>query len=62
MKRLIKTMCALLMAPAMLMAQDSVSGTATSLRMPTLEDLIPGGETYRYTEDLYGLQCGATRL
>ena len=56
MKRLIKTMCALLMAPAMLMAQDSVSGTATSLRMPTLEDLIPGGETYRYTEDLYGLQ------
>ena len=56
MKRLIKTMCALLMAPAMLMAQDSVSGAATSLRMPTLEDLIPGGETYRYTEDLYGLQ------
>ena len=23
---------------------------------PTLEDLIPGGETYRIIEDLYGLQ------
>ena len=57
MKRLTKILCALLMAPAMLMAQETTPGTAaTSLRMPTLEDLIPGGETYRYTEDLYGLQ------
>lgn len=24
--------------------------------MPTLEDLIPGGATYRFTENLYGLQ------
>ncbi len=56
MKRLTKTLCALLMAPAMLMAQETTPGTAAPLRMPTLEDLIPGGETYRYTEDLYGLQ------
>lgn len=26
------------------------------LKTPTLEDLIPGGETYRYAENLYGLQ------
>lgn len=26
------------------------------LHLPTLEDLIPGGETYRFTENLYGLQ------
>ena len=31
-----------------LMAQD--------LKMPTLEDLLPGGETYRYAENFYGLQ------
>lgn len=29
---------------------------AQELKTPTLEDLIPGGETYRYTESLYGLQ------
>lgn len=26
------------------------------LKTPTLEDLIPGGETFRYAENLYGLQ------
>ena len=29
---------------------------AQELKTPTLEDLIPGGETYRYVENLYGLQ------
>ena len=29
---------------------------AQKLKTPTLEDLIPGGETYRYAENLYGLQ------
>lgn len=59
MNKLIQTACALLMAPAMLMAQESNTPTAagaSALQMPTLEDLIPGGETYRFTEDLYGLQ------
>ena len=40
--------------PTSTMAQDRP--TTPSLKMPTLEDLIPGGETYRYTESLYGLQ------
>ncbi len=35
------------------MAQEP---TAEALKRPTLEDLIPGGETYRYVENLYGLQ------
>lgn len=29
---------------------------AQELKTPILEDLIPGGETYRYAENLYGLQ------
>lgn len=29
---------------------------AQELKTPTLEDLIPGSETYRYAENLYGLQ------
>ncbi|MBE6288176.1 MAG: S9 family peptidase [Mediterranea massiliensis] len=29
---------------------------AQDLKKPTLEDLIPGGETYRYAESIYGLQ------
>lgn len=29
---------------------------AQELKKPTLEDLIPGGETYRFAENLYGLQ------
>ena len=29
---------------------------AQDLKKPTLEDLIPGGETYRFAKSLYGLQ------
>jgi dipeptidyl-peptidase-4 len=29
---------------------------AQETKKPTLEDLIPGGESYRYAENLYGLQ------
>lgn len=36
------------------MAQQYADGQQK--RLPTLEDLIPGGETYRFTEDLYGVQ------
>ena len=42
--------------PTNIMAQDQ-----QPLTMPTLEDLIPGGETYRYTENLYGLQWWGDR-
>ena len=58
MKRISKNVVALLMAATTLtgthlMAQE----TATNeLKYPTLEDLIPGGATYRYAESLYGLQ------
>ena len=34
----------------------STTTMAQTLKMPTLEDLIPGGETYRYAESMYGLQ------
>ena len=34
----------------------SATTMAQTLKMPTLEDLIPGGETYRYAESIYGLQ------
>ena len=36
------------------MAQETNAGKQKV--KPTLEDLIPGGETYRYAENLYGLQ------
>ena len=29
---------------------------AQEFKMPTFDDLLPGGETYRYAENLYGLQ------
>ena len=29
---------------------------AQETKKPTLEELIPGGESYRYAENLYGLQ------
>lgn len=29
---------------------------AQERRMPTLDDLLPGGETYRYADNIYGLQ------
>lgn len=34
----------------------SINVMAQSLKIPTLEDLIPGGETYRFAENLPGLQ------
>lgn len=34
----------------------STNVMAQELKTPTLEDLIPGGETYRFAENLYGLQ------
>ena len=34
---------------------------AQEKRMPTLEDLIPGGESYRYAENIYGLQWWGDR-
>ena len=60
-----KTICksilaALLLAmPAMpgitVMAQETTMNS-NELKYPTLEDLIPGGETYRFAETLYGVQ------
>lgn len=41
---------------AALYSTGTMAQNQPSLKMPTLEDLIPGGETYRYTENLYGLQ------
>ena len=29
---------------------------AQETKKPTLEELIPGGESYRYADNLYGLQ------
>lgn len=59
MKQIIRSIAGLLLAaPCLLthpvMAQETAK--PDSLAMPTLEDLIPGGETYRFTENLYGLQ------
>ena len=42
--------------PTSTMAQQSDATQPADLKMPTLEDLIPGGETYRFTENLYGVQ------
>ncbi len=33
-----------------------INAMAQELKKPTLEDVISGGETYRYAENLYGLQ------
>ena len=58
MKRISKNVVALLMAATTLtgthlMAQE----TATNeLKYPTPEDLIPGGDTYSYTESLNDVQ------
>ncbi len=65
MKQYRKFVCALLLAvptlpPTNAMAQEnnaeSNARNAVALQKPTLEDLIPGGETYRYAESLYGVQ------
>lgn len=34
----------------------STNAMAQELKTPTLEDLIPGGETFRFAENLYGLR------
>lgn len=47
MKRLLMMCCAALIAGGSAMAQNV---------LPTLEDLIPGGATYRQTQNIYGLQ------
>ena len=44
----------LLTVPALF--TTNVMAQETNAGKPTLEDLIPGGETYRYAENLYGLQ------
>lgn len=48
MKHLIILIMTMLSVTTHLQAQD--------LKMPTLEDLIPGGETYRYAKNIYGLK------
>ena len=55
-KKLTRGLLATLLATAALYPMNTMAQENTSLKMPTLEDLIPGGETYRYTESLYGLQ------
>ncbi len=45
--------CTLLLAACTLYIPNAM---AQDLKMPTLEDVIPGGATYRFTEDLYNLQ------
>lgn len=46
-----RTIAMLLMALPIL-----INVMAQEIKKPTLEDLIPGGETYRYAENLYGVQ------
>lgn len=63
MRRISKGIATLLLAVATLsetpiMAQETVSN---KLKYPTLEDLIPGGETYRYAENLYSVQWWGNR-
>lgn len=60
-----KTICKNILA-ALLLAMPAMPGTtvmaqettmnSNELKYPTLEDLIPGGETYRFAETLYGVQ------
>lgn len=47
MKKLVMTLCTTLLVSAGAMAQKPT---------PTLNDLIPGGATYRFAENIYGLQ------
>ena len=53
------TLALLLSMPALfsmnVMAQET-NAPAQALKKPTLEDLLPGGETYRYAESLPGVQ------
>ena len=52
-KEISKSILALLMAVPALFTTNVM---AQELKKPTLEDLIPGGETYRTPENLHGLQ------
>ena len=56
MKKLTRGLLATFLAAAVLYPMNTMAQDQQSLKMPTLEDLIPGGETYRYTENLYGVQ------
>ena len=55
-KRIGKAIMVLLLATP---ALSSMELMAQNLKMPTLEDLLPGGATYRIAENLPGLseQC-----
>lgn len=44
-----------------LQALFCISMTAQDSKLPTLEDLIPGGATYRYAENIYNLQFWGDR-
>ena len=50
----IKPICKAFLAVILLGASNQIM--AQEQKAPTLHDLIPGGETYRYTENIYGLQ------
>lgn len=52
-KRIGKAIMVLLLATP---ALSSMELMAQDLKMPTLEDLLPGGATYRIAENLPGLQ------
>lgn len=58
MKKIHSHIAALLLATAawIASANNAMAQTSTELKLPTLEHLIPGGETFRYTDNLYGLQ------
>jgi len=43
-------------AITLILALCTTNIMAQQLKMPTLEDLMPGGETYKYAENIYGLQ------
>ena len=52
MKIISKWMGVILLASSALFTTNVM---AQDLKKPTLEDLIPGGETYRFAKSLYGL-------
>ena len=60
-KKLTRGLLATIVATAALYPTNVMAQDQQTLQMPTLEDLIPGGETYRYTENLYGLQWWSDR-
>ena len=60
-KKLTRGLLATIVATAALYPTNVMAQDQQTLQMPTLEDLIPGGETYRFTESLYGLQWWGDR-